>query len=116
MPRIYVRLLLVLLFLAAATALLVNTQSLSASPPANAAADRDKDKDKNKDKDKDRDDRGGNVVIAQLSDSHIGLGTAPEASANLRRAVDMINQRNVDAVIMTGDLGERPDAWKEARQ
>src|SRR5437868_15523070 len=104
MARKLVHLSLAVLFIAALAALLVNTQSLAAQS-------------KDKDKDNDRDDRGvGNLVIAQLSDMHIGLGSAPDASANLRRAVQMINQRNVDAVIITGDVGERPDAWKEARE
>jgi len=97
------RLLLVLLFIGALAALLLNTQTVVANPAP----------------DKREHDNGGNgtdVVIAQLSDSHIGLGTAPEASANLRRAVAMINQQNVDAVILTGDVGERPQAWEEARE
>ena len=48
--------------------------------------------DKNKDKrgKSDSDDRGGNVVIAQISDTHIGLGRAPEASDNLRKVVEMV--------------------------
>jgi predicted MPP superfamily phosphohydrolase len=72
------------------------------------------------DKDKrgksDSDDRGGNVVIAQISDTHIGLGRAPEASDNLRKVVEMVNQRNPDAVIITGDVGERESAWDEAKK
>jgi len=56
------------------------------------------------------------VTIVQLSDPHIGLGRAPEASQNLSRAVQMINQRNPDAVIVSGDIGERPAAWDEARK
>jgi len=97
------RLLLVLLFIGALAALPLNTQKVAANP----APDKH-----------DRDDRGngGAVVIAQLSDTHIGLGTAPDASANLRRAVEMINQQHVDAVILTGDVGERPQAWEEARE
>lgn len=56
------------------------------------------------------------VVLAHLSDTHIGLRRAPEASANLRRAIEMINQRNPDAVIVTGDVGNGPDSWDEPRQ
>jgi DNA repair exonuclease SbcCD nuclease subunit len=117
MPRISVRLLFVLLLIAASAALLINTQAVSATPsPAVAGRDADRDKDKHdRDRNNDR-GNGGDVVIAQLSDTHIGLGTAPEASANLRRAVEMINQRNVDAVMLTGDVGERPQAWEEARE
>ena len=62
------------------------------------------------------DDRGHNVVIAQISDSHIGLARAPEASENLRKVVEMVNQRNPDAVIVTGDIGERESAWDEAKK
>jgi 3',5'-cyclic AMP phosphodiesterase CpdA len=62
------------------------------------------------------DDRGGSIVIAQISDSHIGLARAPEASDNLRKVVQMVNQRNPDAVIVTGDIGERESAWDEAKK
>ncbi len=55
------------------------------------------------------------ITIAQISDTHIGLRTAPQASANLRRTVEMVNQRHPDAVIVSGDIGENPEAWKEAR-
>jgi 3',5'-cyclic AMP phosphodiesterase CpdA len=61
-------------------------------------------------------DRGSNIVIAQISDSHIGLGRAPEASENLRKVVEMVNQRNPDAVIVTGDIGEGEKAWDEAKK
>ena len=62
------------------------------------------------------DDAAGNIVIAQISDTHIGLGRAPEASDNLRKVVEMVNQRNPDAVIVTGDVGERESAWDEAKK
>src|SRR4051812_22493953 len=62
------------------------------------------------------DDAAGNVVIAQISDTHIGLARAPEASDNLRKVVQMINQRNPDAVIVTGDIGEREESWDEAKK
>lgn len=55
------------------------------------------------------------VSIAQLSDTHIGEPRAPHAAENLRRAVDMINQRHPDAVILTGDIGENPEAWQQAK-
>src|SRR3954462_7084870 len=64
----------------------------------------------------DADDRGRNVVIAQISDTHIGLARAPEASENLRKVIEMVNQRNPDAVIVTGDIGERESAWDEAKK
>jgi Calcineurin-like phosphoesterase len=56
------------------------------------------------------------VTIAQLSDSHIGEKHAPHALENLRRAVDMINRRHPDAVILSGDIGENPEAWQQARE
>lgn len=55
------------------------------------------------------------VMIAQLSDTHIGEKRAPHALENLRRAVDMINRRHPDAVILSGDIGENPAMWEEAR-
>jgi predicted phosphodiesterase len=55
------------------------------------------------------------VTIAQLSDTHLGLARAPEGAENLRRAVQLINQRNPDVVIVSGDIGERPSAWDQAR-
>jgi len=55
------------------------------------------------------------VKIAQLSDLHLGLASAPEGTENLRKAVQMINQRNPDVVVVTGDIGERPSAWGEAK-
>ncbi len=56
------------------------------------------------------------VRIAQLSDLHLGLARAPRAADNLRRAVQMINDRGVDAVVVTGDIGEKPSDWEEARE
>lgn len=53
--------------------------------------------------------------IAQLSDVHIGLARAPRAEENLREAVRIINERGVDAVVVTGDIGETPQAWETAR-
>lgn len=55
------------------------------------------------------------VTIVQISDAHIGLARAPEAAENLRRAVQMANQRNPDAVIVSGDIGERESAWEQAK-
>jgi DNA repair exonuclease SbcCD nuclease subunit len=93
-----VRIALVIVFLAALAALLVDTQAVAARPSSAPEPS----------------PKSGDLIIAQLSDSHIGLSRAPEASANLRRAVQLINQRGVDAVLVTGDVGERPEAWQEA--
>src|SRR5579884_3285254 len=55
------------------------------------------------------------LTVAQLSDTHIGDKHAPHAAENLRRAVEMINERHPDAVILSGDIGENPKAWDEAK-
>src|SRR5207248_2171166 len=54
-------------------------------------------------------------LIAQISDTHLGLARAPDAADNLRKVVNMVNQRHPDAVLVTGDIGETPEAWAEAR-
>ena len=46
------------------------------------------------------------VTIAQLSDTHLGEEHSPQADANLRQAVKMVNGRHPDAVILSGDIGE----------
>jgi DNA repair exonuclease SbcCD nuclease subunit len=54
--------------------------------------------------------------IAQISDIHIGEKRAPHAVDNLRKTVDMINERHPDAVIVSGDVGEKhPQDWDTAR-
>ncbi|HZQ19579.1 MAG TPA: metallophosphoesterase [Terriglobales bacterium] len=55
------------------------------------------------------------ITIAQLSDTHLGEKRAPHAAENLRHAVDMINDRHPDAVILSGDVGENPGEWEEAK-
>jgi len=55
------------------------------------------------------------VTIAQISDPHIGLARAPEGSDNLRKAVQLINQRNPDVVVVSGDIAERRSGWEEAQ-
>jgi predicted MPP superfamily phosphohydrolase len=56
------------------------------------------------------------VTIAQLSDTHLGEKRAPHAADNLRKAVDMINARHPDAVILSGDIGESREEWEHARK
>src|SRR5215831_4115163 len=59
---------------------------------------------------------GPSVVIAQLSDLHIDLARAPGTEDRLRKAVEMINARNPDAVIVSGDIGENgSESWKKAQ-
>ena len=56
------------------------------------------------------------VTIAQLSDTHLGEKRAPHAAENLRQAVAMINDRHPDAVVLSGDIGENPQQWQQARE
>lgn len=55
------------------------------------------------------------IKIAQLSDTHLGEQHSPHAADNLRRAVEMINSRHPDAVILSGDIGENPAEWDRAK-
>src|SRR5205814_10600830 len=55
------------------------------------------------------------LLIAQISDTHLGLARAPDAADNLHKVVKMENDRHPDAVLVTGDIGETPEAWAEAR-
>jgi 3',5'-cyclic AMP phosphodiesterase CpdA len=55
------------------------------------------------------------VTVAQISDTHIGEKHSPHAADNLKHAVEMINDRHPDAVILSGDIGENPHAWDEAK-
>jgi predicted phosphodiesterase len=54
------------------------------------------------------------VTIVQISDTHLADKHAPHASENLKHAVEMINSRRPDAVVLSGDIGENPQAWEEA--
>jgi len=56
------------------------------------------------------------VMIAQLSDTHLGEKHSPQAADNLRKAVEMINARHPDAVILSGDLGERPENREQVKE
>ena len=56
------------------------------------------------------------ITIAQISDTHIADKHAPHASDNLKHAVEMINSRHPDAVVLSGDIGENPQAWEDARR
>jgi 3',5'-cyclic AMP phosphodiesterase CpdA len=62
-----------------------------------------------------KDDHDDQVSIVQISDTHLGDHHAPHAAENLKQAVKMINDRHADAVILSGDIGENPQAWDEAR-
>jgi 3',5'-cyclic-AMP phosphodiesterase len=55
------------------------------------------------------------IEIAQISDTHLGDSHAPHAADNLRKAVEMINERRPDAVVLSGDIGERERDWQQAK-
>jgi predicted MPP superfamily phosphohydrolase len=55
------------------------------------------------------------LVVAQISDAHIGVSQAPDAAAKLALVVKAVNARHPDLVIMSGDIGENPDAWRQAK-
>ena len=56
------------------------------------------------------------VTIAQISDTHLGEKHSPHAEDNLRRAVEMINERHPNAVIVSGDIAETPAKREEAKE
>jgi Icc protein len=62
------------------------------------------------------------VVVAQISDTHLGLLRSSKTNqpidtpGQLARVVDLVNQRHPDAVIVSGDIGETPQAWQQARE
>jgi 3',5'-cyclic-AMP phosphodiesterase len=62
-----------------------------------------------------KDEPDDHVTIVQISDTHLGDHHAPHAAENLEQAVRMINDRHPDAVILSGDIGENPQAWDQAR-
>ena len=57
------------------------------------------------------------AIIVQISDTHIGLSTAPNALQHLQKVVAQINAMSPqpDAVILTGDIGETTSAWTTAK-
>lgn len=57
-----------------------------------------------------------NVTIAHLSDLHLGLTSHPGSEERLNQAIDMLRTRPIDAVVVTGDVGDQFEAsWKTAR-
>ena len=56
------------------------------------------------------------VTIAQISDTHLGEKHSPRAAENLRKAVEMLNARRPDAVIVSGDIGESNQQREGAKQ
>ena len=56
------------------------------------------------------------VTIAQISDTHIGEKRSPHAVENLKKAVEMVNARHPDAVILSGDIGESLRDRQQAKE
>lgn len=62
------------------------------------------------------------LVVAQISDLHIGLRKNGKTQqpidpvATLRRVIARVNEHHPDLVLVTGDVGETPAAWDQARQ
>jgi 3',5'-cyclic-AMP phosphodiesterase len=55
------------------------------------------------------------VTLVQISDTHIADKHAPHAADNLRQTVQMVNDVRSDAVVLSGDIGENPKAWDDAK-
>jgi len=56
------------------------------------------------------------VTIAQLSDIHIDLANHPGSEERLQQALDLMQGRHVDAVIVSGDIGDNfESSWRKAR-
>lgn len=56
------------------------------------------------------------ITIAQLSDLHLGMAAHAGSEQRLQQAIAMLKGRHLDAVIVTGDIGDNFDqSWKEAR-
>ena len=57
------------------------------------------------------------VTIAHLSDLHLGLESHPGTEERLQQAIDLIRPRHVDAVIVSGDIGDKYEqSWNKARE
>lgn len=59
--------------------------------------------------------KAADVTIAQISDTHLGEAHSPRATEHLRAAVEMINARHPDAVILSGDIGENPELREQTK-
>ena len=57
----------------------------------------------------------GEIMIAQISDTHLGEKHSAQAADHLRKAVEMINARHPDAVILSGDIGESVARREDAK-
>src|SRR5438067_5637234 len=56
------------------------------------------------------------VTVAHLSDLHIDMANHSGSEERLQQAIDLIRKRHVDAVIVSGDIGDKFEAsWSKAR-
>src|SRR6185312_1496777 len=56
------------------------------------------------------------ITIAHLSDLHIGLTSHPGTEERLQHAIDMLRTRHIDAIVVTGDIGDQFEtSWQTAR-
>ena len=56
------------------------------------------------------------ITIAHLSDLHIGLASHPGTEERLQHAIDMLRTRHIDAIVVTGDIGDQFEtSWQTAR-
>lgn len=61
--------------------------------------------------------RAQTVTIAHLSDIHLGLDSHPDSEKHLEQAINMLQRDHVDAVIVTGDIGDKyEESWTKAHQ
>ncbi len=57
----------------------------------------------------------GDVSIVQISDTHLGEKHSTNATSNLQKAVEMIKARHPEAVIVSGDIGEKPENREQVK-
>src|ERR1043165_5065173 len=55
------------------------------------------------------------TVIAQISDIHMCSSHAPHSAANLNTAVRMLKTKGINAVIVSGDMGEYKACWLKVK-
>lgn len=57
------------------------------------------------------------ITIAQLSDLHLGMTAHPGSEQRLQQAIEMLQRQHLDAVIVSGDIGDHfEQSWKQARE
>ena len=57
------------------------------------------------------------ITVAQLSDLHLGMAAHAGSEQRLQQAIAMLKGQHLDAVIVSGDIGDNfEQSWKEARE